>query len=450
MGHTLREQPLTVNMSEGAAGAKNLARYFAEMAHVASMLPVGAIDVIVKEIVAAHARGSTIFIFGNGGSASTASHFACDLAKNSSVPSKPPIRALALTDAIPLMTAWANDDSYDRIFAEQLAIHARPGDLAIAISGSGNSGNILHAIDQAHASRLTTIALTGFAGGQVAGLVDHSVVVPASSIQVVEDAHSMICHGVSVAVRAVLTELNSNSGPMRPAIFVDRDGVINRRRLDHVKRWEEFEFLPGALGALAHLDNPAVPVVLVTNQAIIGRGLVPTSRVDEIHDRMQQQIRAAGGPHVQLYVCPHTPEVSCACRKPRAGLLLMASEELSIDLEASVFIGDSVTDVTAALAVGCQAIYVGEPSADIAVYRAMYAERLQCVADFAAAVHLVRKDAAWTPHPADREAPSPTARALGSARSAPNVRNRRCRSAVDPLSNGPWTGCRTSVSRTSS
>jgi D-sedoheptulose 7-phosphate isomerase len=335
-----------------------LAGYFAEIAQAAKALPVDRVERIVRIIVAAQARQSTIFIFGNGGSASTASHFACDLAKNATSPGGRRVRALALTDSVALQTAWANDNGYHTVFAEQLAVHARPGDIVIAISGSGNSPNVLRAVEHARALGLTTIGFCGFDGGRLADLVDHAVVVPASCIQVVEDAH-------------------------------DRDGVINARRPDHVKNSGEFRFLPDVLEALAQLAQLDAPVVLATNQSVIGRRLTSRQAVDEIHRAMQDVISAFGGPRLALYVCPHAPEDGCECRKPRPGLLLQAAAELGLDLPRSVFIGDSLTDVSAALAAGCRPILVGHRGAAVGTGAS---ETVRCVESFAEAVRLVLAD----------------------------------------------------------
>jgi D-sedoheptulose 7-phosphate isomerase len=192
------------NSNSVSSSADTLRCYFDEVACVAERLDAAIVDVVVKQIVLACQRGATIHILGNGGSAATASHFACDLAKNASPRQGPKVRALALTDSVPLLTALANDDGYESVFAEQLSIHARPGDIVIVISGSGNSRNILAALDCAHSLRLTTIGLLGFEGGRAAALVDEAIIVPASCIQVVEDAHSLLSHAISVAVRGEL------------------------------------------------------------------------------------------------------------------------------------------------------------------------------------------------------------------------------------------------------
>lgn len=145
---------------------------------------------------------------------------------------------------------------------------------------------------------------------------------------------------------------------MLQAIFLDRDGVINRERADYVKSWEEFEMLPGVLAGLSRFSSLNVPVLVLTNQSAIGRGLVSMATVNAIHSLLLRLVHAAGGRIDAFYVCPHHPADGCACRKPKPGLLLQAAAEFNLDLTACVFIGDSYTDYQAAQAVGCNSILV--------------------------------------------------------------------------------------------
>src|SRR5436190_18198144 len=116
--------------------------------------------------------GHRIFIMGNGGSAATASHFALDLAKNTIMPGAPRLKAISLTDNVPLITAWSNDTAYENIFAEQLANMIEPGDVVIGISTSGYSPNVINALMQARQYRAATIALLGSRGGKIKKMVD--------------------------------------------------------------------------------------------------------------------------------------------------------------------------------------------------------------------------------------------------------------------------------------
>ncbi len=175
--------------------------YWRELTLVMQMMPFSALEHAAELLLDCHRRGSTVFILGNGGSASTASHFACDLAKGTQVPGLPAFRVIALNDNVPLLTAWANDTSYDRVFAEQLSTLVRPGDLVIPISASGNSPNVLAAVRMAQRSQATTIALTGRSGGKLYRLADITIRVPAQSIEQVEDAHLVVAHSLCVVLR---------------------------------------------------------------------------------------------------------------------------------------------------------------------------------------------------------------------------------------------------------
>ncbi|MCB0140508.1 MAG: HAD family hydrolase, partial [Caldilineaceae bacterium] len=128
------------------------------------------------------------------------------------------------------------------------------------------------------------------------------------------------------------------------AIFLDRDGVINRERSDYVKNWREFQFLPNALAALRQIATLPVPILVMTNQSAIGRGIVSRSVVDAIHRQMQHEVAEAGGRIDQVFMCPHRPDENCACRKPRPGLLLQALHQYDLPAAHTVFIGDSFTD----------------------------------------------------------------------------------------------------------
>ena len=127
------------------------------------------------------------------------------------------------------------------------------------------------------------------------------------------------------------------------AVFLDRDGVINRRRPDHVKSWAEFEFLPEALEGLREIKRMGAPVVVVTNQSAI---------------------TAAGGRIDAIYACLHTPAHGCECRKPAPGLLRRATAELGLRIEGSVMVGDSASDLEAARAAGCTAVLLADDLVD--------------------------------------------------------------------------------------
>ncbi|MCD6461379.1 MAG: SIS domain-containing protein [Thermoplasmata archaeon] len=146
-------------------------------------------------------RGKRIYIMGNGGSGSTASHMASDLNKGAMVEGKPRFRAISLADNIPVMLAWANDSAYEDIFVEQLKNHLEEGDVVVGISGSGNSMNVIKAMEYANSRGAVTVGMSGYDGGKLAGLVHLSIHVPNFYMQQVEDIHLLIEHLVTSMIR---------------------------------------------------------------------------------------------------------------------------------------------------------------------------------------------------------------------------------------------------------
>ena len=142
------------------------------------------------------------------------------------------------------------------------------------------------------------------------------------------------------------------------AIFLDRDGVINEDRVDYIKSWEEFRFIKGVRQALKKIHQAGIPVVVITNQSVIGRGLVTEGGLSVIHDRMCQAVQKSGGRITKIYYCPHYPNDHCRCRKPRIGMLKKAAKELDLDLKKCLFIGDSLKDIQAGNRAGCRTVLV--------------------------------------------------------------------------------------------
>ncbi|MGD8251469.1 MAG: HAD-IIIA family hydrolase [Desulfobacterales bacterium] len=143
------------------------------------------------------------------------------------------------------------------------------------------------------------------------------------------------------------------------AVFLDRDGVINRDSQAYVKSVEEMVFVPGSLAAIGRLTRRGVPVVVVTNQSALGRGMITEATLSGIHDHLKAAVARAGGNLLDIIHCPHAPASGCHCRKPRTGMILEACRRHGFAPAASAFIGDSATDIECARNAGCgQAILV--------------------------------------------------------------------------------------------
>jgi len=161
---------------------------------------------IVQILVDARRGHRRVFLFGNGGSAATASHFACDLGKGTIQNGSSRFKVVALTDNVPLITAWANDAAYGGIFMEQLTNLVEAGDVVIGISGSGNSENVVQALHLANDLSATTIAFTGFDGGRVQEIAAECVVVPCDCMEQIEDVHLILCHTIASYIRSLPDE----------------------------------------------------------------------------------------------------------------------------------------------------------------------------------------------------------------------------------------------------
>ncbi len=182
-------------------------RYVSELTTTLNQLPWERIDEVATFLYEAWLNNKQVFVMGNGGSAATASHFACDMGKNTVVAGQRRLRILALTDNMALFSAYANDEGYERVFADQLSNFVQEGDVVIGISTSGNSENVIQAIELARACRATTIGWTGHKGGRLASLVDVSLVVPNECIEQIEDVHLILEHMITTYLRERLRQV---------------------------------------------------------------------------------------------------------------------------------------------------------------------------------------------------------------------------------------------------
>jgi len=185
---------------------EHIQKYLDEISQMVKDLPQAEIVRTIDILAQARIEGRRIFVMGNGGSAAMASHFACDLGKGTVREGMARVKVISLNDNVPLLTAYANDFGYETVFAEPLASLAEPGDVAMAISSSGNSINVLRAMDVAREHGLTTIGITAFEGGKLKEKVDVCVIVPADhrhpdAMQHAEDGQWVVLHTIFVVIR---------------------------------------------------------------------------------------------------------------------------------------------------------------------------------------------------------------------------------------------------------
>lgn len=189
---------------ESKESIESINTYFAELARMLQTVSQAHLQQVLALLEDAYYNGHRIFIIGNGGSAATASHFALDLAKNTITPGAPRLKAISLTDHVPLITAWSNDTAYEHIFEEQLTNMIEPGDVVIGISTSGNSPNVINAMRLAKQTRAATIGLLGAKGGLIKNIVDAYILAPGQNIEQEEDAHMILAHVITRHMRAVV------------------------------------------------------------------------------------------------------------------------------------------------------------------------------------------------------------------------------------------------------
>lgn len=180
--------------------------YLDELIEIRKGIDLDAFEKITGVMLAAYKEKRQIFVFGNGGSASTASHLACDINKCACENRDKKFRVISLADNIPTMLAIANDINYESIFSEQIKNYFQEGDIAIGISGSGNSENVLRAIEYCNKNKGTTIGITGFQGGRLASMVEIPLVVPSNDMQKIEDYHMIIVHILMRALKETIEQ----------------------------------------------------------------------------------------------------------------------------------------------------------------------------------------------------------------------------------------------------
>jgi D-sedoheptulose 7-phosphate isomerase len=184
--------------------------YLDRLSKALGNVPIAAVETVVGRLHSAYLEGRKVLIIGNGGSAATASHMACDLSKTvfarspATFARKGRFKVLGLTDNVPLITAWANDAGYARVFLEQVRTHVDRGDVLVAISGSGSSPSVVNAVKLAKKMRAETIGILGFGGGKLANLVDTAVIIESRDYGVIEDVHMALDHILTECLRRLI------------------------------------------------------------------------------------------------------------------------------------------------------------------------------------------------------------------------------------------------------
>jgi D-sedoheptulose 7-phosphate isomerase len=340
--------------------------FLAEATQIIAKLDVASIEKAASLLASTRAAGGRLFILGVGGSAANASHAVNDFRKIAG------IEAYAPTDNVSELTARTNDEGWSSVFDSWLRTsRLRANDLLLVLSvGGGNleqnvSPNLVAALKYAKSVGAKIIGIVGRDGGYTATVADACVLIP-----VVNPAHitphteafqAVIWHLLvsHPAVKLQATKWESMaSGGKRRAVFLDRDGVINRAFVRDGKplpppTLQDLEILPGVPEALRELKQHGFELLVVTNQPDVGRGKQSRESLDAMHRSLLASL-----PIDEIFVCTHTDQEKCDCRKPLPGMILEAARKYNIDLAASFMVGDRWRDVDAGYNAGCKTILI--------------------------------------------------------------------------------------------
>jgi len=354
-------------MSGGQSHENTFAQSFlAEATEIIAKLDVSSIEKAAELLASTRAAGGRLFILGVGGSAANASHAVNDFRKIAG------IEAYAPTDNVSELTARANDEGWSSIFDSWLRTsRLRADDLLLIFSvGGGNleqnvSPNLVAALKYAKSVGAKIIGVVGRDGGYTAKVADACILIPtvnpAHTTPHTEAFQAVIWHLLvsHPAVKTQATKWESMAAPeKRRAVFLDRDGVINRAFVRDGKPFppptpQELEVLPDVPEALRELKSHGYLLIVVTNQPDVGRGKQSRQALDAMHEALRESL-----PLDDIFVCCHTDQDNCNCRKPSPGMFLEAAQKHNIDLAASFMVGDRWRDVQAGYNAGCKTILV--------------------------------------------------------------------------------------------
>ena len=340
--------------------------FLAEAAEIIAKLEVATIEKAASLLASTRAGGGRLFILGVGGSAANASHAVNDFRKIAG------IEAYAPTDNVAELTARANDEGWSSIFDGWLRTsRLRSDDLLLILSVGGGSveqnvsPNLVAALKYAKSVGAKIIGIVGRDGGYTATVADACVLIPTVNPAHVtphtEAFQAVIWHLLvsHPAVKTQVTKWESMASPgQRRAVFLDRDGVINRTFVRGGKPFppstlQELEVLPGVPEALRELKQHGYKLLVITNQPDVARGKQSQQTIDAMHQVLSSRL-----PLDDIFVCYHTDQDKCNCRKPMPGMLLEAAKKHNIDLAASFMVGDRWRDIEAGYNAGCRTILI--------------------------------------------------------------------------------------------
>ena len=299
-------------------------------------------------LIEAFRNGGQAIFMGNGGSSADAQHIAAEFSGRYML-ERPALPGVCLSNIAPV-TAIGNDYSYDLVFKRQIEGICRKGDVVIGMSTSGNSKNVILAMEAAKERGAITISFTGD-GGRMREIADHAVVIPSKETPRIQEGYLCACHTMCGIVEREMFG--------QRAVLIDRDDTIAKDvpYCDDPAKFELYEHVPPAI---KRLNDAGYKVIVVTNQSGIGRGYFTEETLSRIHDKMVRTVEAAGGRIDDVFHCPHTPDDHCSCRKPEVGMGLAAISKHSINPRISFMVGDHEKDMEFGRRLGFRCIQVSE------------------------------------------------------------------------------------------
>ena len=293
-------------------------------------------------------KGKQVFFMGNGGSSADAQHLAAELSGRYLF-DRPGMPGVCLSNIAPI-TAIGNDYGFDQIFSRQVEAFVREGDVVIGLSTSGNSKNVVLALEKAKGIGATTVSFTGNRG-IIKDLVDFPIIIPSKETPRIQEAYLVAGH--------MMCELVERNMFGRKAILIDRDDTI-AKDVPYCDDPNNLVLFKGVPQSIKRLNDAGYLVIIVTNQSGIGRGRFTEDTLTKIHEKMIFDIEHGGGHVDDIFFCPHHPDDKCGCRKPSIGMGIAAVKKHHIDVKGSFMIGNSDSDMEFGENLGCNTLRVSE------------------------------------------------------------------------------------------
>ena len=291
-------------------------------------------------------KGGKVMFCGNGGSAADSQHLAAELVGRYKM-NRPALNSVALTTDTSILTAVGNDFGYDTIFERQVEGIGKKGDILIGLSTSGNSKNVILAIEKAKTMGIKTVSFTGKKGGKMKEISDVTINVPSDTTNHIQEMHIAVGH-------IICGHIEKSLAPKVKALFLDRDGTIN---VDYgfTYKKEKLDFIEGIFDLCKRAQEKQYKIFVISNQSGVDRGYFTLEQMQEFNSYMKEEFKKQGIEITDIYCCPYLEHPD---RKPLPGMFLKAKERYNIDMDSSVAVGDKERDVEAALNAGVKKAYL--------------------------------------------------------------------------------------------